>query len=135
MKNWLRNTAYVLIAIVALSGCASIKGFLPSGWDSNEMLWIAEMQYDIRNIECEGPNKLETVEKVWRTKEILWWYAQANRHTDVVELIRPFSESMEGIYMSAKADKLRKPYCVNKVIILTIQVDEIAEALASRRKR
>ena len=56
-------------------------------------------------------------------------------HADVVELIRPFSESMEGIYMSAKADKLRKPYCVNKVIILTIQVDEIAEALASRRKR
>ena len=42
---------------------------------------------------------------------------------------------MEGIYRSAKADKLRKPYCVNKVIILTIQVDEIAEALASRRKR
>ena len=83
----------------------------------------------------EGDNKLASVEKVWRTKEILWWYAQANRHADVVELIRPFSESMEGIYMSAKADKLRKPYCVNKVIILTIQVDEIAEALASRRKR
>ena len=86
--NWLRNTAYVLIALVALSGCSTLKGLIPSGWDSNEMLWIAEMQYD-----------------------------------------------MEGIYMSAKADKLRKPYCVNKVIILTIQVDEIAEALASRRKR
>ena len=43
--TWLRNTAYVLIAVVALSGCASIKGLIPSGWDSNEMLWIAEMQY------------------------------------------------------------------------------------------
>ena len=26
--TWLRNTAYVLIAVVALSGCASIKGLL-----------------------------------------------------------------------------------------------------------
>ena len=67
-------------------------------------------------------------------QEILWWYAQANRHADVVELIRPFQKVWK-VYMSAKADKLHKPYCVNKVIILTIQVDEIAEALASRRKR
>ena len=29
--TWLRNTAYVLIAVVALSGCASIKGYPMAG--------------------------------------------------------------------------------------------------------
>jgi hypothetical protein len=140
--NFFKKSALVLVAVLSISGCAQLsafKNFLPSGWDSNEMLWIAEMQYDIRKIQCEGgfenPLVYPSVEKVWRTKEILWWYAQANRHADVVELIRPFSESMEGIYMTAKKGIIREPYCVNKVIILTVQVDEIAEALASRRKR
>ena len=66
--NWLRNTAYVLIALVALSGCSTLKGLIPSGWDSNEMLWIAEMQYDIRNIECEGPNKTKQCRKSLENK-------------------------------------------------------------------
>ena len=45
------------------------------------------------------------------------------------------SIDVDNYKIKSKADKLRKPYCVNKVIILTIQGDEIAEALASRRKR
>lgn len=99
------------------------------------MMMIVELQYDIRQIQCPpDEGSWESIKSVWETKEKLWYYAQATRHVDVVELVRPFSASMEGLYYQAREGKLRRPYCVNKVIILTKQADAMAEALATRNK-
>ena len=133
------------LALITLSGCAAISNLLPSGWDDNEMMMIVNLQYDIRRIECPAnpevgeehvttPEVWYSIERVWAQKEKLWYYAQATRHTDVIELVRPFSASMEGLYSQAREGVLRRPYCVNKVVILTKQADAMAEALATRNK-
>ena len=71
------------------------------------------------------------MDKITASHEVIAYLMVLMNNYSAKELIK----YKVGIYRSAKADRLRKPYCVNKVIILTIQVDEIAEALASRRKR
>ena len=124
----------LLCSIVLITGCSTLNSLLPSPWDDNEMMYIATLQYEVRKIQCEGDKSHETIEQVWATKEKLWWYAQAARHADVVNLIEPYHQSMVGLYEQSKAGKLRKPYCVNKVTILTTQTDMIAEALASRNR-
>ena len=124
----------LVCSIVLLTGCSTFNSLLPSPWDDNEMMYIATLQYEVRKIECDGDNSHKTIETVWATKEKLWWYAQAARHADVVNLIEPYHATMLGLYEQSKAGKLRKPYCVNKVTILTTQTDMIAEALASRNK-
>jgi hypothetical protein len=133
------------LSLIVLTGCAAVSNLLPSGWDDNEMMMIVELQYDIRRIQCPAdvapdedyvttPEVWHSIDNVWATKEKLWYYAQATRHVDVIELVRPFSASMEGLYYQAREGKLRRPYCVNKVIILTKQADAMAEALATRNK-
>jgi hypothetical protein len=121
----------LVCSIVLLTGCSTLNSLLPSPWDDNEMMYIATLQYEVRKIDCD---KHGTIETVWATKEKLWWYAQAARHADVVELIEPYHQSMVGLYEQSRAGTLRKPYCVNKVTILTTQTDMIAEALASRNR-
>lgn len=123
------------LMVVFLTGCTTLQNFFPSAWDDNEMMMIVELQYDIRQIQCPpDEGSWQSIQDVWETKEKLWYYAQATRHVDVVELVRPFSASMEGLYYQAREGNLRRPYCVNKVIILTKQADAMAEALATRNK-
>jgi hypothetical protein len=140
VKDNMKKTIAVLSLVVLLNSCIAagigvvVSKILPSSWDDNEMLMISNIRYDIRKIKCKGTGSAESIEKVWSQKEKLWYYAESANHSDVVELIVPFSESMQGLYDQSKAGTLREPYCVNKVVNLTTQADMIASALASRNK-
>lgn len=136
----MRKTLATLSLLVLLNSCiaagigAVVSKIMPSSWDDNEMLMISNLRYDIRKVECKGPNSKNSIEKIWSQKEKLWYYAESANHKDVVELIVPFSETMQGLYDQSRAGTLREPYCVNKVVNLTTQADMIASALASRNK-
>jgi len=129
----------VLLLLTVLTSCIpaailSVKKLLPSAYDDNEMLMISNLRYDVRQVQCTGDKSHETIVKIWEGKEKLYYYSSAKENEDVLKMVRPFSESMRGLYDSSKSGSMKELYCVEKVINLTKQVDIIANALAARNK-
>jgi hypothetical protein len=133
----LRRIGTVILLSLILTSCipaaiTAVKNFLPSKYDDNEMLMISTLRYDIRQVQCTGDKSHDTIVKIWEGKEKLYYYSSAKQNEDVLRMVRPFSESMRGLYDSSKSGNMKELYCIEKVINLTKQVDIIANALASR---
>jgi len=126
----------ISVLLLALTGCgiAVFKNLLPSRYDDNEMLMISNLRYDVRQVQCKGDKSAESINKIWEGKEKLYYYSSAKGSEDVLSMVRPFSDSMKGLYEQSRSGKLKELYCIEKVINLTKQVDIIADALASRNK-
>lgn len=126
----------ISVLFLSLTGCgiAIFKNLLPSRYDDNEMLMISNLRYDVRQVQCKGDKSAESINKIWEGKEKLYYYSSAKGSEDVLSMVRPFSDSMKGLYEQSRSGKLKELYCIEKVINLTKQVDIIADALASRNK-
>lgn len=132
------RTGAVILLSLMLTSCimaataVAVKNFFPSKYDDNEMLMISTLRYDVRQVQCTGDKSHDTILKIWEGKEKLYYYSSAKENEDVLKMVRPFSESMRGLYDSSKSGKMKELYCIEKVINLTKQVDIIANALAAR---
>lgn len=116
------------------AGVVAFKKLLPSKYDDNEMLMISNLRYDVRQVQCKGEKSAESINRIWEGKEKLYYYSSAKGNEDVLSMVKPFSESMKGLYDQSRTGKLKELYCIEKVINLTKQVDIMADALASRNR-
>lgn len=118
---------------VALSGCATISNLIPSAWDPNEVAAVTDLRFHIRKVSCESPEEaLPTVQKLVDRKDWLWMYSESRKNKDVLELIRPFNESLDDMHKRAQSGRMSKAFCNGRLVILTTQADAISRALQSR---
>jgi hypothetical protein len=127
--------AMVLMA-VTLSGCTVIAGLstlLPSKWDPNEVASVTDLRFYVRKVNCDSPEAaLPTLQTLVDKKDWTWMYSESRKNKDVLELIRPFNETLDDLYTRAKSGKMSKAFCNGKVVILTTQADAIGRALQTR---
>ena len=125
-----------LLLVTTLSGCAVVAGLsslMPSKWDPNEVAAVTDLRFYVRKVNCDTPETaLPTLQLLVDKKDWTWMYAESRKNKDVLELIRPFNETLDDVYTRAKAGKMSKAFCNGKVVILTTQADAISRALQSR---
>ena len=44
----------LILAVVSLSGCASLMEYIPSSWDVNQAKVITDIQVQARHFDCKG---------------------------------------------------------------------------------
>ncbi len=119
---------------VSLSGCASIKTFIPSFWDDNQSASIINVRQKIENITCEPNTQYSDSTKILSDIEWFELYSQSKgtRQQDVIKIVKPMKETVEDWQKRSKEKEGSKVYCEAKKKVLQKQSSRAAEAILGR---
>ena len=120
----------IVFFTVALTGCASV---IPSFWDDNQSAKIVDAQVKIQQLDCSQPH----FPQVAGIHNDLVWFevyskSKGKMQNDVVELVKPLSETVEAFYDRSKAKQGSVTYCEGKKEIMIEQVNKVAEGVLGR---
>ena len=126
----------VVLSLLVLSGCSSIKGLIaeiPSFNDTNQSARIIDVRASIERLDCQKP-QLAQVQLIQDNLQWFHLYSESAglRHTDVLRLIEPMEATAnEWATRAAKAEP-SKLYCELKQNILRAQAKSAASAVLGR---
>jgi len=129
MKNFL-----IAIAVVSLTGCASIKEMIPSFNDPNQSAKIIDVRQSVEQLDCKQPH----APQVKRIKDNLEWFelystSKGWRQNDVLKLVKPMQETVDDFYKRSIGDKQGSDaYCEIKKKVMKIQAEKAATAVLGR---
>jgi flagellar basal body L-ring protein FlgH len=119
--------------LVTLSGCSTIKSWVPSFSDPNQSARIVDVRQSVAQLDC----KQEHAPQVKRIKDNLQWFqlyseSKGWRQNDVLQLIKPMQESVDDFYKRSLDKQGSETYCEIKKKLLTTQSTKAAEAVLGR---
>jgi len=126
-----------LIALLAvsltLSGCSTVKGWIPSFWDDNQSARIVDVRLKVDSIDCTQP-QLPQAEAI--RQDLRWFelYSESKgwRQNDVLKLTAPMKETVDDWVKRSKEKEGTKVYCEIKKKILVEQSKRAATAILGR---
>ena len=123
-----------LITAIAISGCTSIGGLIPSFWDPNQSARITDVRFQVERLDCQSDQVKSQVSKL--RDDLLWFelYSESkgSRQQDVIKIVVPIRETVEDMYKRYQAGQATKSYCEIKQRILRSQAQRAAEAVQGR---
>jgi hypothetical protein len=126
-----------LIAITAISltltGCSTVKGWIPSFWDDNQSAKIIDVRVSVDSLDCTK----EHLPQVAKIRDDLKWfelYSQSKgwRQADVLKIISPMQETVEDMYKRSQNQQGSKTYCELKKKVMQQQASRAAESILGR---
>jgi hypothetical protein len=116
--------------ILALSGCATAVGWVPSFWDDNQSSRIIDIQVKINQIDCALPQAAQ-VKPIQFDLEWFKSYSTAKGvlQKDVIRLTAPMKETVD---VWAKRGSGSTAYCELKKKILAEESRKAAAAVLGR---
>jgi O6-methylguanine-DNA--protein-cysteine methyltransferase len=122
-----------LVVSLALSGCSTVKEWVPSFWDNNQSAKAVDIRYSIETLNCAKPH-LPQAEKI--EKEILWFqlYSESKgwRQQDVLKLVKPLQDTVTDFVKRSQTGEGTETYCNIKKKIMQTQAKRAAEAVLGR---
>lgn len=121
----------LIIALVTLTGCASVKDMMPSFWDDNQSSVIIDIRMHARLIDCEADH----VPQVKKLQERIEWfelYSEAKGNKDMIRLIEPIKGTVKDFAVRAKEKQSTKTFCELKKKILDLQTEKAARVIHGR---
>jgi len=124
--------AAVLLSLT-LTGCANIKGMIPSFWDDNQSAKIIDVRQSVDQLDC----KQEHAPQAKRIKDNLQWFvfyseSKGWRQNDVLKLVKPMQETVDDFYKRSLDKPGTEAYCNIKKKIMQTQADKAASAVLGR---
>lgn len=118
---------------LALTGCSTVKGWIPSFWDDNQSAKMADLRVHVSEIDCDAL----TVEAVQRVQTDLLWFdlyseSKGWRQADVRRLIAPMQETVKDFLDRTRNKPGSKTYCQMKKQIMTDQAARASAAVLGR---
>lgn len=128
----MRILAIALIS-VSLTGCATVKDWIPSFWDDNQSAKIVDVRQKIENLDCTK-DQLPQVAAIRSDLQWFQLYSESKgwRQADVLRVVKPMQETVEDMYKRAQGEQGSKVYCDLKKKVMQQQSKRAAEAVLGR---
>ena len=121
----------ILYVLVALTGCASIMEYIPSGWDVNQARVITDIQQQARHIDCKA-NLAPQVDQLARNVEWFDIYAKTKPTRDIAKLTGTITDTVKELQERATKGPVSPLYCDLKKRIIQQQADILAKSVHGR---
>jgi len=124
----------VVLLSLALGGCGTVAGWVPSFWDANQSHRIVDIAVAIDRVDCSA-DQLSQAQLI--QADILWFikYSETKgvRQQDVLKLVKPMSETVNDWITRAGSERgASRAYCDVKKTLLQQQSTRSARAVQGR---
>jgi len=122
-----------LSLVVLLTGCASVKNWVPSFSDPNQSSRIIDVRQSVAQLDCKQTH----APQVKRIKDNLDWFqlysdSKGWRQNDVLRLVKPMQETVDDFYKRSNEKQGSETYCEIKKKVMTTQAEKAASAILGR---
>lgn len=122
-----------LSLVVLLTGCASVKNWVPSFSDPNQSARIIDVRQSVAQLNCKQTH----APQVKIIKDNLEWFqlyseSKGWRQNDVLRLVKPMQETVDDFYKRSTEKQGSETYCEIKKKLMTTQADKAASAVLGR---
>ena len=127
------NKLLIILAALALTGCASVKEWVPSFNDPNQSSRIVDVRLSVARLDCSQPQLIQ----VARIRDDLEWFelyseSKGWRQADVRRAIAPMRETVEDMYTRVHIKDGSKAYCEIKKSVMKEQAARAATVILGR---
>lgn len=124
---------FAILALISLSGCATVTNWVPSFWDNNQSAKITDVRLKVDRIDCDG-NQLAQATVI---RDDLRWFqlyseSKGRLQKDVLRLVEPIQGTVEDWYKRSQEGLGNKGYCEIKKKILQQQTERAAKGILGR---
>ena len=122
-----------LSLVVLLTGCASVKNWVPSFSDPNQSARIIDVRQSVAQLDCKQTH----APQVKKIKDNLDWFqlysdSKGWRQNDVLRLVKPMQETVDDFYKRSVEKQGSETYCEIKKKVMTTQAEKAASAILVR---
>jgi len=123
--------AMILVGALALTGCSSVKEWIPSFWDDNQSKVTIDLRQSVNQLDCSKEH-LPQIVPIKTNLEWLQLYSESKKTTDVMKLIKPMTETVDDFYNRSKQKQGSTAYCELKKKLMVVQARAISETILRR---
>ena len=121
----------VVLALVSLAGCGSLKEYIPSRWDVNQAKVVTDLRQQTINFDCKGDLKsqLKAIEL-----NAQWYklYSEGKGTNDVAKMGDTLATTAKEFDERLDKGSVSPVYCDLKKKIMMQQSDIMARAVQGR---
>ena len=121
----------LILALVSLTGCASIMEYIPSSWDVNQAKVITDIQLQVKHFDCKADLKPQ-VEQLARDVEWFDIYAKTKPTRDIAKLTGTITTTVAELKDRVAKGPVSPLYCDLKKKIIQQQADILAKSVQGR---
>lgn len=127
------NKLLIIFAVSLLSGCASLKEWVPSFNDTNQSASIIDVRLSVARLNCAEPQLVQ----VARIRDHIEWFelyseSKGSRQADVRRVIAPMKATVEDMYQRVSVKDGSKVYCEMKKTAMQEQAARAASVILGR---
>jgi hypothetical protein len=121
----------VILAVVGLTGCASVMEMIPSRWDVNQAKVITDIQVQTNHFDCKGDQASQLAAL---SVNVEWFetYARTKPTRDISKLTGTISTTVKEYQDRLKTGPVSPLYCDLKLKIIKQQADILAGSVQGR---
>ena len=121
----------VILAVVGLTGCASIVDMIPSKWDANQAKVITDIQVQTNHFDCRG-DQAQQIKSLALNVEWFDTYARTKPTKDIAKLTGTIVTTVKEYQDRLKTGPVSPMYCDIKLKIIKQQTDILAGSVQGR---
>jgi len=121
----------VILAVVGLTGCASIVDMIPSKWDANQAKVITDIQVQTNHFDCRG-DQVQQLKSLALNVEWFNTYAKTKPTKDIAKLTGTVTATVKEYQDRLKVGPVSPLYCDLKIKIIKQQTDILAGSVQGR---
>jgi len=121
----------VILALVSLTGCASIVDMIPSRWDANQAKVITDIQVQTNHFDCRG-DQVQQLKSLALNVEWFNTYAKTKPTKDIAKLTGTVTATVKEYQDRLKVGPVSPLYCDLKIKIIKQQTDILAGSVQGR---